>query len=577
MRIAVLDKELCKPKKCSHECKKVCPVNRKGEECIKITDRAVIDENLCIGCSLCVKKCPFKAISVVNLPEKLKENPVHRFGVNGFALFRLPIPVKGVVGLIGANGVGKTIALRILSGNLIPNLGKIRDEEIPEALEKSKKVPDFNSDTWKELMRIQRGTELQDYLERLSKKEIRTAYKEQQVNLLSKIIKGRVREGIDPELIKKLDLKDCLDKRLTELSGGELQRVAIARTMSQRADIYYFDEPSSFLDVKQRLNVAKAIRELSEKGNVIVVEHDLATLDFLADRIHILYGEPGVFGVVSKPYSTRNGINTFLSGYISEDTVKIREPTVFEEVTTGKISSEELISFSNIHKKYGGFELDIKKGNICKDEILGIFGSNALGKTTFARILAGEVPFNGSISRRIKISYKPQFLKSEFSGSVRELLSTIKNEKSVLFNKLKLEKLLEKNVSDLSGGELQRVAIALCLSRECDLYLLDEPSAYMDIDQRLAIAKLIRNYNAIVIDHDLLFLSYLADRAMLFFGEPGRKGFAQCMSLHDGFNEFLKSVGITFRRDQETKRPRANKPDSVKDREQKEKGEYFYS
>ncbi len=563
MRIAVLDKELCKPHKCGHECQKFCPVNRKGEECVKIAGSSVIDEGLCIGCSICVKKCPFKAISIVNLPEALKENPIHRFGVNGFVLFRLPIPVKGVVGLIGANGIGKTTALQILSGNLKPNIGKTGETE-----------------TWKDIIKMHRGTELQDYLEELSKKTIRAVYKEQQVNLLPKLFKGTVKELVDDSLIEKLDLKNCLDRKLDELSGGELQRTAIAISMSKEADVYYFDEPSSFLDVKQRLNMARTIRELSENKSVIVVEHDLATLDFLADRIHIFYGVPGAFGVVSKPYSTRNGINTFLRGYIPEDNVRIREPTIFEEMAARKIKgTQEMVSFSNISKKYEGFELGIKEGSIYKDEILGIFGSNALGKTTFAKILAGEIEFNGKISRKLKISYKPQFLKTKASMTVRELLATVKDEERLAYlsHQLGLEKLMEKNVSELSGGELQRTAIALCLSRDCDLYLLDEPSAYLDVDQRLVAAKLIRNNNAIVIDHDLLFLSYIADRAMLFSGNPGRNGFAKCMQLQDGFNEFLKSVDVTFRRDSETKRPRANKPDSVKDREQKEKGEYFYS
>ena len=202
MRIAVLDKELCRPKKCGHECQKFCPVNRKGDECIKISDKAVIDEGLCIGCSICVKKCPFKAISIVNLPEKLKENPVHRFGANGFALFRLPVPADGVLGLIGANGVGKTTALRILSGDLMPNLGK--------------KTAD-----WKEIMKIHRGTELQDYMDKLSRTEIKTAYKEQQVDQLAKDSR-LVSEIIDDsEMIKKLELEGCLERKLSELSGGE--------------------------------------------------------------------------------------------------------------------------------------------------------------------------------------------------------------------------------------------------------------------------------------------------------------------------------------------------------------------
>jgi ATP-binding cassette subfamily E protein 1 len=307
-----------------------------------------------------------------------------------------------------------------------------------------------------------------------------------------------------------------------------------------------------------------------------VVEHDLATLDFMADRVHIFYGEPGVFGVASKPYIVKKGINSFLNGYVAEDNMKIREKTVFEEVEPGRAKKKAtLTSFENIHKSYDGFDLKIKEGELYKHEALGVFGPNALGKTTFAKILAGEIPFTGSISDKIRISYKPQYISSDFEGKVSEMLGKVNDD---IILKLGLDKLMEKIVKNLSGGELQRVAIALCLSKEADLYLLDEPSAFLDVDQRLVVAKLIKSSGktAAVIDHDLLFLSYVAERAMLFSGIPGKRGSAEFLQLKDGFNKFLKSIDVTFRRDEETKRPRANKLNSVKDREQKEKGEYFF-
>jgi len=315
MRIAIVDNELCKPNKCGKECKKVCPVNRSGEDCLKVGFKSKIDEELCIGCGLCVKACPFKAIQVVNTPEKLKEHPIHRFGENQFVLFRLPFPVKGeVVGLLGPNGVGKTTALQILSGKLEP--------------------------TEKDLIKIFRGTELQSYLEELETKNIKTIIKPQQIDILSRI-KGNVDQLLTKydernkkeEVVKKLNLETCLDRNLSLLSGGELQRTSIAVAYLRKADFYYIDEPSSYLDVFQRLETAKLLRELSKESSVMVVEHDLASLDFLADRIHILYGVPGAYGIVSKPYSTRTGINIFLDGFIKEDNVRIRkEPVEFRMI-----------------------------------------------------------------------------------------------------------------------------------------------------------------------------------------------------------------------------------------------------
>ncbi|MFH1631056.1 MAG: ribosome biogenesis/translation initiation ATPase RLI [Candidatus Aenigmatarchaeota archaeon] len=570
-RIAIVDKDLCKVKKCGQECRKACPVNRKGVDCVTVKTFSEIDEPTCIGCGICVKKCPFKAITVINLPAALKENPVHRFGKNDFALFRLPIPVKGVVGLLGPNGVGKTTALNILAGKTEPNLGYIQEETSPG----HSPTPSI----WDELIKINRGTELQSYLEKLRKSEIKVSYKPQNVFALSRLDeqgKNISDIKIDPEYLDLFGMQNIMNRNIRQLSGGELQKLAIAACLTKDADVYYIDEPSSFLDVRQRLNMAKAIRKKAESKHVIVIEHDLATMDFLADNIHVFYGEPGVFGVVSKPYVVKRGINIFLDGMIPEDNVRIREKIDFSSSLLPKITSKQiLVSFYDIEKRFDEFEINAGSGDIYRDEILGIFGENGLGKTTFAKMLAGELEMsNGQLSKSIRIAYKPQTIKPDLPGTVLEALARVEHD---IIMKLGLERLMEKQVKNLSGGEIQRVAIALTLSKDADLYLLDEPSAFLDVDQRLALAKLLRSrkITCAIIDHDLLFLSYVSDRAMLFTGESGKQGRAEILPVKTAMNKFLKELNITFRADPENKRPRANKPDSAIDREQREKGEYF--
>lgn len=586
-RIAVIDRDLCNPRSCGmYLCKRVCPVNRRDEDCITVSEfdkKPVIDESLCIGCGICVKKCPRKAIEVVNLPEKLQETPIHRYGKNMFTLFRLPIPKNNaVIGMIGPNGVGKSTVLNILSGEIRPNAG-VFEAEVP----------------WQEIIDKFKGTELQNYLEALSRRKITTAYKPQHVDMIPKKMSGKVKELLEKvsknwkDVVKRLRMEEMLEKDIVNLSGGELQLLAVAAVLMKDCEFYFFDEPSSYLDVEQRLRVAKEIRKLCEKGVVMVVEHDLAVADYLADYTHILYGKPGVFGVVSKPYGVRTGINTYLEGYIKEENMRFRpEPIYFSKRAKASDKDKLFLQFTGFEKAFEEFSLKTEPGNLYKGEVIGILGPNAIGKTTLIKMLVGELkPDKGDAIKDLKLSYKPQrvVLSKEQEGMTVEDYLRDKNpritdtENKRILRYLGIERLLERNLNSLSGGELQSVFITGCLLHEHDILLLDEPSAFLDVEQRLRVAKLIREHAenkeipCFVVDHDLQFMDAIADRVILFEGEPGVKGYANPISMiGEGINQFLKNLDITYRRDPSTGRPRANKPGSQKDVEQKSKGQYYY-
>ncbi|GCC11177.1 putative ABC transporter ATP-binding protein/MT2552 [archaeon] len=583
MRIAVIDYDRCQPRKCRKQCINFCPGVRMGDETITMNeklDKPEISEQLCTGCGICVKKCPYEAITIINLPNELGRDKVHQYGENGFRIFRLPYPTENsVTAILGKNGVGKTTIVRILSGEIVPNFGGIASKE--------KVLKHFS------------GTQFYDYFKALYSGKIKTVAKPQYVDAIPKVIKGKVKELLEKadekgeieNIIRELDLDYTLDKDISKLSGGELQRVTIAIALLRDAELYIFDEPSSYLDAGQRLKVGKLIRKLAENRRILVVEHDLMVMDYLADYVNIVYGKPGAFGVVALPKTKRQGINAYLLGYLKEENVRIRQESVKFEVKppSTAIMKNALLNFKPLKKSYKNFTLETEAGEVYRSEIIGILGPNATGKTTFVKMLAGvEKPDEGEISLNVKVSYKPQYIKPEFEYTVFEAISKVTTPgnpffKAEIARPLELKNLYEKKLKDLSGGELQSVAIALCLGRDAEIYLLDEPSAYLDVEQRLAVAKMIRRVIekkealGIVVDHDILFIDYISDRCMVFMGEPGKEAKATSpLSLRSGMNFFLKNIGITFRRDMETGRPRANKPGSQKDEEQKKTEEYYY-
>lgn len=588
MRVAVLLEERCKPnsnafaylKKYSEMCEREC-IQVEGSKC-KILETA------CPVCFTRAKHCPDGAVKIINLPEELDTDLTHSYGENAFRLFRLPSPrQEQIVGILGPNGIGKSTAINLLSGTFRPNLGDWEN----------------SSPDWDEVISTFPRGELRDYLGMVSTGEVSIAVKPQYIDKLPRIFDGEVREllarvddrGEIEYYTELMGISHILVRKLGDLSGGELQRVAICATLLKEADVYFFDEPSSYLDIYERMRMVGVVRELAEKGKrVLVVEHDLAILDVLCDLIHVIYGERSAYGIFTPPRSTRTAINAYLDGFLPEENVRIRDKPI--QFLRGRNRGEEvgtpILKWGDIEKTLGEFSLTTGKGEVKSAEVVGVVGPNATGKTTLVKIIAGEIdPDEGWCTMDAKVSYKPQHVRADFDGTVQEWLDTEIGGKwrsgefhTQVTRALQVDKMVDLHATKLSGGELQAVSIAICLGKEADLYLFDEPSAHLDANARMEAAKAIRRTMesnekaAMVIDHDTYFLDIVSDSVLVFQGEGGDNGKAiGPLSLRKGMNLFLSDADVTFRRDIESHRPRINKPSSRKDREQKSSGEYFYS
>ncbi len=604
-RIAIIDENKCKPSKCKKECIGKCPPQRSGKIVIdiediyknnvsNITDKkqiAKIAEELCIGCNICVKACPFNAIQIVNLPTEIPSLITHRYSKNSFRLYKLPLinPNK-VIGIVGQNGIGKTTLIEILSNKIKPNFenftSKISEKDI---------ITKF------------RGTSLQNYFEKLYKNELKISIKQQKINQHIKDSKDiRVSDYISHLQINNwfniLELDLLLDKNINVLSGGELQRLLCWMTSVNDADVYIFDEPTNFLDIKQRIHISNLITSLKNINKyVIVIDHDLSILDYMADEIFIIYGQPSIYGIVSKPLTTLEGINIYLDGYIPTENIRFRNEEFNLSPTSDitQIYKQQTKDFfydyeSNIIK-FDGFELNIPNAKINKTSLNIILGENGTGKSTFINWIAKNSEAYTSIKQQtINIT---KFINTDNTyPTVYDVLHNSIGTKlndtlfhSDIIRQLEIDKLMTKKINNLSGGELQKIMITMCLGQSADIYLLDEPSANLDIENRLnvikAIKKFMNNYNkcCFIIEHDIMMAVSLAQEQysnILIVSKISQKENIKICDITspktfiDGINMFMKILNITTRTSGNN-RPRINKYNSLLDREQKINGNYY--
>jgi ATP-binding cassette subfamily E protein 1 len=345
--------------------------------------------------------------------------------------------------------------------------------------------------------------------------------------------------------------------------------------------------------------VANLIKSIADNQKyVFVVDHDLSILDFVADYVHIMFGEPSCYGVVSTLYGTLEGINIYFEGYIPADNTRFRdEPYKLIEVNTAEILKNNktiagIIQYDADVINFDNFVLNIKETKISSEtNMIVIMGKNGTGKSTYLKYLADTLQLNISFKQQIN-NYADSKL------TVQELLyNNIKDAMvsnlftSDVINLLGINKIISKKIKKLSGGELQRLSIALCLGKPADVYLLDEPSASLDVEYRFTTTKVIKRFMmhnkkiGIIVEHDILMAISLAKEQfskVLVFSEikqEGLKRYCETSKLLDfdtGINKFLKSINTTFRTDKVNNRPKINKFESVMDREQKMNENYYF-
>ncbi|OIO28695.1 ribosome biogenesis/translation initiation ATPase RLI [Candidatus Micrarchaeota archaeon CG_4_10_14_0_2_um_filter_60_11] len=548
-RLAIVDGRLCNPRKCALECIKNCPVNKMRQKCVYLPEdaqraTAIIDERLCTGCSICVKKCPFHAIDVINLVAPVEDKLVYSYGENAFKLYGLALPRKGVIAIIGENGCGKSTNVKLLAGELA--------------------------------MQNKPTVEIKDYFKApktlaVKPQELHAAGLDATVGAsLEKADETRRLDGLKA----LFDLEKVWKRKLSELSGGELQKVALTATLCKNREVYILDEPFAFLDYVYRIRLVDYLKTEFAEQSAIVVDHDISLLSYMCSQAHILYGHPGACGIVSQSYATDRGINMFLAGFIDPENVRFRDHGIAYKQYAEEKKKETAFTITPAKVTLGSFSVENTAPVVLKQgEVIGVAGPNGIGKSTLCRTIHE--------THAAQTAFKPQIL-DRGTDLVAAYLEKKNPFDEGYIRQMNLQRLEYYPVAELSGGELQKLQIFRCLTAEGKaLYILDEPTNMMDINGRIALSKLLREKAAtgcavLVVDHDLEFLLNTVDRLLVMDGEPAKRGTVQGVYDKDeGVRMLLEKFDLSYRRDPDTKRLKLNKRGSVKDRELKESGAFI--
>ena len=488
------------------------------------------------------------------------------------------------IGIIGLNGSGKSTLLRIIAGidksfngELVFSPGYsvgLLDQE-PQ-LDESKTVREVVMEGVQEVADV-----LNKYEEVNKKFELPEIYENpdamdklmtEQAALQEKIEQLDA-WNIDTKLNRAMEALQCPpdDQPISELSGGERRRVALCRLLLQEPDVLLLDEPTNHLDAESMHWLEKHLQQY--KGTVICITHDRYFLDNAAGWILELDRGEGIpwkgnytswleqkskrlemeEKTVSKrrktlerelewvrmaPKARHAKSKARLSAYdkmLNED-VKQKEEQLEIFIPNGPRLGDKVIEMEGVTKAYGDrLLINDLSFNLPPAGIIGVIGPNGAGKTTLFRMIMGqETPDAGNIEigESVKISYVDQTHEAiDPEKTVYEVISdglenmklgnrTVNSRAYVArFNFTGADQ--EKKCGVLSGGERNRLHLALALKAEGNVLLLDEPTNDIDVNTLRALEEGLDNFAgcAVVISHDRWFLDRIATHMLAYEGE----------------------------------------------------------
>ncbi len=538
------------------------------------------------------------------------------------------------VGLIGRNGAGKSSLLKILAGVQKADDGQLifqnglKTVYVPQEsfFEPDDSVFDIVAEGLGGLRDIlRRYHQVSQQLEHGEDAALLKELHDLQTELEAQ--NGWQFDAAIKQTISELGLPE--NELIGNLSGGQKKRVALAQAWVQKPDILLLDEPTNHLDIDAILWLESLLQQFN--GSIVVITHDRRFLDNIANRIveldrGVLRSYPGSFARYSEKKAEELAVeaehNRLFDKFHAQEEVWIRkgiearrtrnegrvrrleelrrqraerrnrQGQVNFKLDTGEKSGKIIAELEHASFQYGDKVIMDKFSTVIqRGDKIGLIGPNGIGKTTFLKLILGELqPTYGKIrlGSKQEVAYFDQFRSAlnendtvfytlgqgndyvEIGGKKKHVMSYLED---FLFHPARAQS----PVSSLSGGERNRLLLAKLFTRPANILVLDEPTNDLDIETQELLEELLRDYSGTVflVSHDRMFLDNVITQSIVFEGEGRLKEYI------GGYEDYLDAkkreqsmqtaaAPKTVENTVEKSKPKANRTVKLSYKEQRE-------